>query len=310
MSAEASGPALRFDGVGKRFGRFRALDALSFSVPRGVVCGLVGPNGAGKTTTFSIASGFLEPDAGAVQILEFDAFDPWTLKGRVGVLPQDAELPERHTPMELLTHLARLQGLTLGEARDDAEARLVEVSLADRRFDRIGALSHGMRRRVAVATALLGDPELVLLDEPTAGLDPVQARGLRDVIAAGRGRRTLVVSSHNLLELELICDWIVMVDRGRCLRQGSVEEVTERALRLRFEVAREPDLDALREALPEGCVPSWNEAALDVVGPPGGDVDAASLAVMQALVAQQIGIRGMRRGQSLEERFIGDAAPR
>jgi ABC-type multidrug transport system ATPase subunit len=300
--------ALVFDGVVKRYARGAApaLDGMSFRVPRGVVCGLVGPNGAGKTTTFSVLSGFLPPDAGTVDILGLGPFDPWTMKGRLGVLPQDAELPDRQTPVELLTHLARLQGIGPREAAEEAARRVEEVRLGDRARSRIGALSHGMRRRVAVASALLGDPELVVLDEPTSGLDPVQARSLREVLAGLRGRRTVIVSSHNLLELELLCDWVVMVDRGRCLRQGSVAEVTGRGARSTWELAGPVDVDALRARLGACTVRALGDV-LEIEAPEGVDLDEVTVAVMAELAAQRVGLRGLRRGVSLEDRFVGDA---
>lgn len=296
--------ALVFDGVTKVYrGGKRALDALSFTIPTGSICGFVGPNGAGKTTTFSVVSGFLHPDEGRVAVLDQEGFDPWALKGRLGVLPQDAELSTRHTPTELLVHLARLQGMSASEARKEA-ARVIElVRLDDRARWRIASLSHGMRRRVAVASALLGSPELVLLDEPMAGLDPLQARSLRDALQALRGLQTLVVSSHNLDELERMCDHVVMIDEGRCLREGPIQTVTGRSARVEWTLTAEPDLGALTAAVPEHTF-TWEEGVLVEVGPQDADLDRSSALVLAALAAQQIGIRGLRRGMALERQFL------
>lgn len=301
--------ALVFDGVCKRYGRKGrvALDRLSFRVPQGVVCGFVGPNGAGKTTAFSVVSGFLPPDAGRIDILGRGPFDPWTMKGRLGVLPQDAELPDRHTPVELLTHLARLQGMPASEAGVEARRRVDQVGLAERAQDRIGALSHGMRRRVAVASALLGHPELVLLDEPTAGLDPVQARGLRQVLHGLRGAQTVVVSSHNLLELEQLCDWVVMVDAGRCIRQGSVAEVTGHREVVLFTLPEAYAGSTLLDEVLAGCSTAWQGTTLRVLGTPERSADDLTVAVMRELAAQGVALRGLRHGESLEDRFVGDA---
>ncbi len=301
--------ALSFRGVSKRYGRGSppALDGLSFHVPSGVVCGLVGPNGAGKTTAFSVVSGFLPPDEGEIDILGLGPFDPWEMKGRLGVLPQDAELPERHTPWELLEHLGRLQGLSAAAARKQADDKLALVRLDERAHDRILSLSHGMRRRVAVASAMIGDPELILLDEPTAGLDPVQARSLRAALDALRGRATVVVSSHNLVELERLCDWVVMVDRGRCVRQGSVAEVTGRGERLEWTLASDAiEVAELALRLAEHEV-SLVGVELAVVAPVGADLDATTLVVLEYLVSQRVAVRDLRRGMSLEERFMDDA---
>lgn len=301
--------ALVFEGVVKQYGRGkRALDGLSFSVPRGVVCGLVGPNGAGKTTAFSVVSGFLPTDEGTVDILGGGPFDPWAFKGRLGVLPQDAELPERHSPTELLTHLARLQGLGAKAARAEAELRIAQVNLADRAGDHISTLSHGMRRRVAVASALLGSPELVMLDEPLAGLDPVQAKSLREALISLGGKQTLIISSHNLVELERMCDWVVMMDRGRCIRSGSVAEVTAQGERLLWSLGPgEVPLEALQAAL-EGHHLTLADAQLSLTLGLGADPDTASLTVMSHLVAAGISVREMRRGVSLEDTFVRDTA--
>jgi ABC-2 type transport system ATP-binding protein len=300
--------ALSFDKVVKAYGGGRrALDEMSFEIPTGVICGFIGPNGAGKTTSFSVVSGYLPPDAGTVDILGEGGFDPWRLKGRLGVLPQDAELPGRHKPAELLVHLARLQGMTAREAEVDAGRTLALVKLEERVSDPIDALSHGMRRRVAVATALLGAPELVLLDEPTAGLDPVQALSLRDALSDMRGRTTLVVSSHNLLELERLCDHVVMVDRGRCVRQGTVSDVTGQTARISATLGPGVvDLAALQAAIP-GAIVSLTGLELSVAIQ-GGDPDAATLVLMAQLAASGIAIRELRRGLSLEQQFVADAA--
>jgi ABC-2 type transport system ATP-binding protein len=300
--------ALRFSGVEKSYpgAPRKALDGLDFTVPSGTICGFVGPNGAGKTTAFSVVSGFLPPDAGTVDILGSGPFDPWTMKGRLGVLPQDAELPPRHTPTELLEHLGRLQGMDAATARREAREQLALVRLGERANDPIQSLSHGMRRRVAVATALLGTPELVLLDEPTAGLDPVQTRSLREALRSLRGRTTLVVSSHNLVELEQICDWVVMIDQGRCLRQGTVAEVTGQGERVVWTLGSAPEgLDAFAATL------APHELRLDGVdlhlvtrGP--ADLDDLVLQVLAELVRQRVPVRDMRRGMSLEQRFVDD----
>jgi ABC-type multidrug transport system ATPase subunit len=300
--------------VTKTYGARKALDRMSFTVPRGALCGFIGPNGAGKTTTFSVVSGFLPPDEGTVDILGEGPFDPWRLKGRLGVLPQDAELGDRHTPREWIAHLAMLQGMNGPESWAEADRVLDVVRLTERRQDRIGSLSHGMRRRVAVASALVGSPELVMLDEPTAGLDPGQARSLREALRALGGAHTLVVSSHNLVELEQICDWVVMIDAGRCLSEGPVSEVTRRGQVIDWVLSREAPLDALHAALPGHRFSHRTEASPDgdllilaEVAPMDVDADAASLAVMAVLCEAGVAVRAIRRGVSLEERFL-DAA--
>ena len=136
--------ALQFRDVTKRYGRTIALNRLSFEIPRGCIAGFVGHNGAGKTTSFSVVSGYLVPDEGEVDILGLGPFEPDLFKGKLGILPQDAALPEQHTPWELLVHLGCLQGMAFSQARKEASRALDIVSLTDRANKRIGTLSHGM----------------------------------------------------------------------------------------------------------------------------------------------------------------------
>jgi ABC-2 type transport system ATP-binding protein len=222
------------------------------------------------------------------------------------VLPQDAELSDRHTPRELLVHLGRLQGLGSGEAKREAQRVLDLVRLHDRSDSRIASLSHGMRRRVAVGSALLGSPELVLLDEPMAGLDPLQAKSLRDALTAVRGLQTLVVSSHNLDELEKLCDHVVMIDKGRTLRQGTVLEVTGKAAVVEWDVVGTPPLEALEGALP-GHTFAYDEGILTQTAPKDVDLDASSVLVVRVLGEAGVGLRSVRRGVGLEKRFLADA---
>ena len=306
--------ALRIDGLSKRYGRKApwALDALTCHVPRGVICGLVGPNGAGKTTLYSVISGFLPQEAGTVDILGEGPFDPWTLRGRLGVLPQDASLDERLTCQEFLEYMGALQGLGMGDAREAAQVALEEVNLTDRARDRIASLSHGMRRRLSAASALLNAPELVLLDEPMAGLDPVQAASLREVLVRQRGRGTLVVSSHNLVELERICDWVILLEKGKLVQQGTVAEVTGRGVHVGWTVGpgvseEAPVFLALSAALLGHTLryePTGDGGILHQATPPGDDLDASAVTVARVLAEHGVAIRACQRGRSLEESFL------
>ncbi len=295
--------ALVFDGVSKRYGRGQlALDGMSFHVPRGAIAGFIGPNGAGKTTTYSVISGFLRPDAGTVNILDEGEFSAAKFKGRVGVLPQDAELPDRHTPRELLEHLGRLQGMSRVDATTEADRLLTLVRLDAKRTAAVGTLSHGMRRRVAVATALCGSPELVLLDEPLSGLDPAEAYALRDRLEELRGKQTLVISSHNLDDVERLCDWIIIVRAGRCVRQGPTAELTGATELTCWTLDAPPPLDALRAALPsvtlhaDGLTLTARAAA--------DDLDRASLTIMRTLCDHGVAVRGLTRGMGLERQYL------
>ncbi len=296
-------PALRLAAVTKAYGRVRALDGLDLEVPRGATMGLVGPNGAGKTTTFGVVGGLVRPDAGQIDILGQGAFDPAAHRGRVLLLPQDSEL-NPHTPVRtLLVNLARLQGLTRAGAGRAADRVLDEVELADRGGFRIGQLSHGMRRRVAVAQALLGEPELVLLDEPTSGLDPALVVRMRDVVRRRRGRVTLLISSHVLSELEAVCDHVAFLEAGRCVRQGPLDEVTGRTARIRVQLGAPADPAALAALL--GDLPFEVDGAAVVVHVPGdADVAATNRRILPALIAAGHDVLEVTLGDRLEAAWM------
>lgn len=286
--------AITVANVTRRFGRATALDGLSFTVPRGTLCALVGENGAGKTTTLSILAGFLHADAGTVDVLGLGPYGVATHRGRVGILPQDAELPGASTPRELLYAWARLQGLAAPAARRSAEECLETVLLADRADSRVATLSHGMRRRLTVASALVGDPELILLDEPTAGLDPAQARHLRAALATRKGKATVVISSHNLPELESLCDHVVILEKGRCLLHDAMDAVTGRD--------REVEV-VLAEPLPPGR-PARVRMRLEPDD--RRELAEATSALLRELLAEGARIVEVRRGGALEERYFGE----
>jgi ABC-2 type transport system ATP-binding protein len=302
--------ALRFSEVRKRFGATEALRGLSLEVPRGSLFGLIGPNGAGKTTAFSIACGFLSPDAGEVSILESGPFHASRLKGRMTALPQDALLGAETRCIEHLEYYGRLQGMSAVDARKQGERLLDEVGLGERRQAKARTLSHGMLRRLTVAQALLGEPELILLDEPTSGLDPRHAHELRELLRrTRRDGRTLVISSHNLPELEALCDHVAFIDQGVLKAAGPTDTVTGKGQEVEIELseASESLLAAARAALPGDAV-TWDEprrlvrivfqpkegrAAEDVIGQ-----------ALRALLDAGARIGGVRRGTSLERKFL------
>jgi ABC-2 type transport system ATP-binding protein len=304
--------ALVLDGLSLRYTRRGpwALDHLSCSFPRGAICGLVGPNGAGKTSLFSVISGFLPQDKGTVDILGSGEFCPQSFKGLLGVLPQDAVLDGRLTCSEFLQYMGTLQGMATSQALASARATLASLNLEERADHRISSLSHGMARRLAVASALLGEPKLVLLDEPVSGLDPEQARSLRELLLKFRGRATLVVSSHNLAELERICDYVVLIDAGRCVVQGTVDQVCARTQLEHWHLGDgEVPLAALEAQLP-GHTFLLEERTLVHSAPGNADLDAASVVVAAILAAAEVPIRALSRGRSLEQSFFEDRDPK
>jgi ABC-type multidrug transport system ATPase subunit len=301
--------ALRFVDVRKRFGSTEALAGLSLEVPRGSFFGLIGPNGAGKTTAFSLACGFLRPDAGAVEILGVRGYRSGALKGRMSAMPQDAALGRETRCLEHLVFLGKLQGLQTAEARRQGEVVLDEVGLGDRRQAKVKTLSHGMLRRLTVAQALLGSPELVLLDEPTSGLDPRHAHELRELLRRAHGNgRTLVVSSHNLHELETLCDHVAFVDRGVAVAAGPTELVTGRGQEVEIDLGEGPaPVDAVKRALPADDV-VWDaeRRLLRIVFQPaqGRQAEEVIGSALRALLEGGGRVAGVRRGTSLEKKFL------
>jgi len=303
MSGGAGTPALRTIGLRRAYGRTVALDGLDLEIPRGVVCGVVGPNGAGKTTAFGVIAGLVQPDAGAVDLLGEGAFDPARHAGRVTLLPQDCELPADLPVGELLVFYARLQGMGAAAARRAADQVLDEVALSDRARSRVKQLSHGMRRRVAVAQALLGQPELILLDEPTSGLDPHLVVRMRDLLRARRGAATVVISSHVLAELEATCDHVIFMEKGRQVGQGPLAELTGRSRQV--VVRLEGDAAAFVPALHAIGLGAVADGDLLIVsGPVGQGTADLNSQVLPVLLAAGARIEELRAGQSLEATWM------
>lgn len=296
--------AIALTGLTKRFGAKLAVREVTFSVEQGQCYGLIGPNGAGKTTTFSMMCGFLFPTSGTVRVLGAEPTAPGALRGKVGVLPQDAVLPPQWKVGSLLTYLGELSGLP--EPSREARAVLERVGLAETWSVAAGALSHGMAKRVAMAQALMGSPPVVLLDEPTAGLDPRIAAQVRNLIRELKGNTTVVVSSHNLQELEELCDATAILDKGALVRAASMSELTGQLAEFRVQLASgEVPLEAVRALA--GCT------GADLLGGNQLSVRFDSARVkpeeiitrtVALLAARGVLIFGVTRGQRLEERVL------
>ena len=305
---DSNAPALRLAAVGKSYGSLQALNGLDLEVPRGSIFGLVGQNGAGKTTAFAVACGFLRPDRGTVNLLGDGPFNAKRHRGRLTALPQDAALGRDLTLVDQLTYLGRLQGVPRSKIRGEVERILHLVDLTDRASHRTKTLSHGMLRRLGIGQAFLGEPELVLLDEPTNGLDPRQAHDIRTFIASQRGTRAIVVSSHNLHELETICDHVALIDRGRLMKSGSISDVTGRNDEIQIALAAGPrPLDLIRAALPGETV-EWDDASgvlkIRYVARPGRETEELIGAALRVLLDHGARISSVNRGQSLERTYL------
>ena len=293
-------------GLTRRFGAFEALKGVDLKIPRGSIFGLVGPNGAGKTTTFSILCGFLAPTAGTVSVLGHHPQDRVALAGKLGALPQDAPLP-RVTAMEALCYWGELSGLHPADAKRAAADALDMVGLTRDANRRASDFSHGMAKRVSIAQAFLGEPELVLLDEPTSGLDPKSAFEIKEVIRSRKGKATVVVSSHDLAQIEELCDSVAVIDRGRVVQQGVISELTGQGELVRIAIA-DPDATKAIEAIQKVSFASavrfdQRNGVIEVRVKGASAEDAIPVVLMAAL---QAGARvvGVSRGQRLEERVL------
>ena len=226
------------DGISKRFGGLTALDGVSFRVDRGEVVGFLGPNGAGKTTTLRIVTGYLHPDEGRVLVDGHDvAQAPLEARRRLGYLPESVPLHGELRVDEYLAFRARLKEVAPGQIDERIGWALACVKLEGARRRLIGRLSRGTRQRVGIADALLGKPPLLVLDEPHAGLDPLQLTELRALVAELSREHTLLLSSHVLPEIEAVARRLVVVAKGRVVLDEPVEAVRSRGT-LEAEFAR------------------------------------------------------------------------
>lgn len=290
--------------VVKRYRRGGGLNGFSLSVPTGSTMGLVGCNGAGKTTWMMVVAGFVLPDSGSVDILRGGPFDAAVHGGRLSILPQDSELPLDARVRELLVRYARLQGLPAPSARRAADELLNAFNLEAHADKRIRQLSHGMRKRVMVAQAFLGEPEIVLLDEPLSGLDPVEADRMRGFIRARRNRQTMVISSHDLDDIEKLCTHVAFISEGKLERMDALSAFTSQTGRVVYSLRRRPDdFNGLEHLAPDISF-DWNEeksqliAAFDSTVPPE-DVNARLLPSLTAY-----GVVSVTSARSLEEAYL------
>lgn len=222
--------AVVLDGVSKRFTDIVAVDNLSLTVPRGVVYGILGPNGAGKTTTLRMLCGILRPDRGTLHIL--GNADPAAIKGRLGYLPEEKGLYKKMRVLELVAYFGRLKGMTRVAAYTRGRQLLDEFDLGDRHNERCESLSKGMGQKVQIVATLIHEPELMVLDEPFSGLDPVNVELVRNIVLAQRNAgRTVLLSTHVMEQAEQICDGLILINRGRMLLDGSLDSIRNTAAR-------------------------------------------------------------------------------
>ena len=302
--------ALTLKNVIKCYGRRRALDGLDLVVPQGSVFGLVGSNGAGKTTSLAVSAGLLRCGSGEIDLLGLGPFRAETHTGRITLLPQDSRFPPHARVEDLLAYYGHLQGVPAGQLAADIDVLLEWVHLTDRRRSAVRTLSHGMNRRLSIAQAFLGSPDLVLLDEPLNGLDPREAARMRDLIRERRGHQTIVISSHNLADIEILCDVVAFIEHGRLVRQDTVDHIVRRSHRLTYILAAPLAATVLSENLP-GI--TWQVSA-------DGREHTASYAepwtpealnaqALPALLKSGAGLLEIRRGSDLETEYLSMTPP-
>jgi len=303
---------IEVDNLTKRYGRATAVDGVSFRVEKGEILGFLGPNGAGKTTTMRILTCYLPPTEGTARVGGYDVFEqPMEVRRRVGYLP---ETPPLYPDMEVHDYLdfcAKIKGVAPRERPAKVGAAIERCRVGDVRTTLIGKLSKGFRQRVGLAQAILHNPDVLVLDEPTAGLDPKQIIETRELIRGLGGDHTVILSTHILPEVQLTCGRVVIINEGRVVAEDSPENLTHRlkgAGTLRVEIRGDETavLETVR-AVPgvlAAHVRGGHDAALvvDVEAEAGRDVRSD---LAGAVVTSGHGLLGLQQmGMSLEEIFL------
>jgi ABC-2 type transport system ATP-binding protein len=215
--------------LSKKYGPHKAIDRISFSVKKGEVVGFLGPNGAGKTTTMRIITGFMPPTSGVAKVAGFDVFEnPIEVKKRIGYLPETPPVYGEMTVEEYLRFVARLKGVEKPQITKMVQRAIEKTQLGEVQKRLIQNLSKGYRQRVGISQALVSDPDVLVLDEPTVGLDPRQVAEVRDLIKELKGHHTIILSTHILPEVQATCERIIIINRGRIVAEDSLENIGRR----------------------------------------------------------------------------------
>jgi len=299
--------AIRTQNLTRTFETVRAVDGISFEVPSGIVFGFLGPNGSGKTTTIRLLLGLLEPTSGSAEVLGFDTTTHADdIRQRCGALLEHTGLYERMTAEDNLEFYGRVWHLNAAERQQRIHDLLDAVGLWDRRKEPVGNWSRGMKQKLAVARAMLHRPQIIFLDEPTAGLDPIAAVALRDELAALVQQQgvTVFLTTHNLAEAEKLCQQVAVIRQGQLMMIGSPDELRLRQGGSRLEIVgrgfTEAALSILRQ---QPQVKEVTRQDQHITIALKDDADTAPL--VQLLVSQGVQIDEVRRGKaSLEEVFL------
>jgi ABC-2 type transport system ATP-binding protein len=304
---------IEVENLTKRYGRATAVSGVTFKVNKGEILGFLGPNGAGKTTTMRILTCYLPPTEGTARVAGFDVFeDAMEVKKRVGYIP---ETPPLYQDMKVRTYLdfvAKIKGVAPGMRKARVDDAMEKTRVADVRDTLIGRLSKGYRQRVGLAQAILHNPEVLILDEPTAGLDPKQIIETRDLIRSLGGDHTIILSTHILPEVSMTCGRVVIINKGKVVAEDTPDNLTHRlkgAATLRLEARGEPTavLEAVRgvpgvvslRQLSDG---SRDAVSVEVEGEAGRDLRPE---LARAVVSKGFDLLALgQAGMSLEEIFL------
>ncbi|NQZ88053.1 MAG: ABC transporter ATP-binding protein [Saccharospirillaceae bacterium] len=300
-----AGPLIQVENLSKSFNEHLALDNVSFSLDKGEPIALVGPNGAGKTTLFSILCGYLSPSNGSVKIAGFSAGHS-SLFGRLAALPQDAQFDPRFTIAHQLTFYAQLQGFSRMNAQKEAHRTLELVGLADTLKAKPDELSHGMRKRVSIAQTLIGSPEIIMLDEATAGLDPINAREVRELVSTLSSDITFILSSHDLSELERLCSQVLYLEKGKLQQHQSLQNDSEhRYLTLRMKQPYDNFIELIQSlANVQKVEQTQKNEFVITTSTEASENDPLDLQILQLCHKQQWQYSQLTNGKTLENRLF------
>lgn len=297
----------------KVFGRFVAVGDVSFNIDKGEIVGFLGPNGAGKTTTMKMITGYLPPTAGTASIAGYDILDkPLEARRHLGYMPENVPLYDDMRVYEYLAYRARLKGICGKSVRQQIGLAIDRCGLEPKRRNMINTLSKGYRQRVGLADALLGNPDLLILDEPTNGLDPNQIRQIRELVVSLAEDHTIILSTHILSEVEMICNKVIIIDQGDIKAADTPANLTRNLrtagrISVEFKGDAEPviaELEAyepVKKVINEGSLPGgWQR--LTVRAEPGTDTREKAAAI---IAAHSYPIRHIYRHiPSLEDVFV------
>ncbi len=220
---------IKIDSLNKSFGRIRALENLNLEIEKGELLGIIGPNGAGKTTAIRIICCILQPDSGEVTVGGYSIHhDQIKIKSMIGYLPEEPNLYERFKARDLLKYFGELYGVPKNEINGRIDELLELVGMSHRADDQINTFSKGLRQRIGIARALIHDPEVIIFDEPTMGLDPATSRAIRNFIKELKGDKTVILCTHYMDEADLLCDRVAILNQGKIRNMGTPESLKEK----------------------------------------------------------------------------------